>query len=501
MLDLMSDVSEGISPVITIHRAAGPLHRQVYDGFRAAILRGDLRPGQRVPSSRHLASELGVSRIPVLNGYAQLLAEGYFESRSGSGTFVSRSLPDQIGRCEQPDPRPPHPDAGPRPVARRCALLPPRDRAPWFDGWGAFGVHQPDFEHFPFRVWSGLVARHSRSPRINALRPMDPLGSERLRRAVCAHLRTARAVRCEPDQVMIVAGSQQALDISARVLSDPGSAIWVEQPGYRLGRAVFVAAGCRLVGVPVDDEGLDVAAGIRKCRRARAAYVTPSHQYPLGATMTASRRLKLLNWAHSAGAWIIEDDYDSEYRYESMPVASLQGLDQSGRVIYIGTFSKVLFPSLRLGFIVIPADLVDRFAGVRYAMDIFPAYLTQEVAADFMCEGHFARHIRRMRCLYSERRTALVESIRKELGSMVEVHGAEAGMHLAVTLPEGFSDREIAAIAARQGLWLWPLSPSYVGEPLQQGFILGFGSTPSAQIPAAVRRLRNILSAARAARA
>jgi GntR family transcriptional regulator / MocR family aminotransferase len=493
----MNEVSERISPVIAIRRAAGPLHRQVYDGFRAAILRSDLRPGQRLPSSRHLASELGISRIPVLNGYAQLLAEGYFESRSGSGTFVSRSLPDQLGRCEPPQTRPARIDARPRPVARRCALLPSQDRAPWFDGWGAFGVHQPDFEHFPFRVWSSLVARHSRSPRINALRPMSPLGSERLRKAVCDYLRTARALRCEPEQVMIVAGSQQALDISARVLFDPGNAIWVEQPGYRLGRTVFLSAGCRIVGVPVDGEGLDVAAGIRKCRKARAAYVTPSHQYPLGATMSASRRLQLLNWAQTSGAWIIEDDYDSEYRYESMPVASLQGLDNSGRVIYIGTFSKVLFPSLRLGFIVIPSDLVDRFAAVRYAMDIFPPYLTQEVVADFMCEGHFARHIRRMRCLYGERRTALVESIRRELGSMVEVHGAEAGMHLAVTLPEGFSDREIAAIAARQGLWLWPLSPTYVGEPLRQGFILGFGSTASTRIPGAVRRLRTILSCAR----
>ena len=483
--------------MIAIRRkAAGPLHRQVYDGFRAAILRGDLRPGQRVPSSRNLASELGISRIPVLDGYAQLLAEGYFESRSGSGTFVSRSLPDQWGRCQPPQTRPARIDAGPRPVSRRCALLPPQDRAPWFDGWGAFGVHQPDFEHFPFRVWSNLVARHSRSPRINALRPMGPLGSERFRRAVCDYLRTARALRCEPDQVMIVAGSQQALDISARVLFDPGDAIWVEEPGYRLGRTVFFGAGCRLMGVPVDSEGLDVAAGIRKCRKARAAYVTPSHQYPLGSTMTASRRLQLLNWAQTSGAWIIEDDYDSEYRYESMPVASLQGLDHSRRVIYIGTFSKVLFPSLRLGFIVIPPDLVGRFIAVRYTMDICPPHLTQEVVADFMCEGHFARHIRRMRCLYGERRTTLVESIQRELGSMVEVQGAEAGMHVAVALPEGFKDQEIAAIAARQGLWLWPLSPTYVGEPLRQGFILGFGSATAQRIPAAVRRLRTILLSA-----
>ena len=498
ILDLMNLTSEGISPVIALNREeAGPLHRQIYEGFRAAILRGDLRAGQRVPSSRNLASELGVSRIPVLNGYAQLLAEGYFESRSGSGTFVSASLPDQMSLCERPVTRPASIDSGPRPVARRDALLPGRGRVPWLDGWGAFGLHQPAFEHFPFRIWSSLVTRHLRSPRISSLRTVDPLGSERFRIAVCTYLRTARAVRCEPDQVMIVAGSQQALDISARALLDPGSAVWVEEPGYRLGRAVFVGAGCRLIAVPVDRDGLDVAAGMRKCRKPRAAYVTPSHQYPLGATMTASRRLQLLNWAQTSGAWIIEDDYDSEYRYESMPVASLQGLDHSGRVIYIGTFSKVMFPSLRLGFVVIPPDLVEHFVAVRYSMDIFPPYLTQEAVTDFMCEGHFARHVRRMRCLYSERRTTLVESIHQEFGSMIEVHGAEAGMHLTVTLPQGFSDQEIAATAARRGLWLWPLSPAYLESPSRQGFILGFGSTASTQIPAAVRHLRSILSSGR----
>jgi GntR family transcriptional regulator / MocR family aminotransferase len=494
ILEFMREVSEGISPVIALNRAAGPLHRQIYEGFRSAILRGDLGLGQRVPSSRHLASELGISRIPVLNGYAQLQAEGYFESRSGSGTFVSCSLPDEMSVCERPLTRPVGLDSGPRPVARRCALLPGRDRDPWLDGWGAFGVHQPALEQFPFRIWSNLVARHLRSPRISALRPVDPLGSERFRKAVCTYVRTARAVQCEPDQVMIVGGSQQALDITARVLFDPGNAVWVEDPGYRLGRTVFLGAGCRLIPVPVDSDGLNVAAGIRKCRKARAAYVTPSHQYPLGATMTASRRLQLLNWAQTSGAWIIEDDYDSEYRYESLPVASLQGLDQSGRVIYIGTFSKVLFPSLRLGFVVIPRDLVERFIAVRYATDIFPPYLNQEVVADFMCEGHFARHVRRMRCVYGERRTTLVESIHKEFGSTIEVHGAEAGMHLAVTLPPGFRDQEIAAAAAPQGLWLWPLSPTYVGEPSRQGFILGFGSTTSETIPTSVRRLRSVLS-------
>jgi GntR family transcriptional regulator/MocR family aminotransferase len=293
---------------------------------------------------------------------------------------------------------------------------------------------------------------------------------------------------------MIVSGSQQALDISARVLLDAESPVWVEEPGYALTRHVLTSAGCRLIPVPVDSEGIDVAAGVKMSRNARAAYVTPSHQYPLGVTMSASRRLQLLDWARRSGSWIIEDDYDSEYRYGNMPIASLQGLDHDSRVIYIGTFSKTLFPSLRIGYAVIPKDLVGRFAAVRYAMDIGPPYLYQAVLTDFINEGHFARHIRRMRLLYGERRTALVDSLRKEFGSALSVHGSEAGMHLAVTLPGGLRDQEVAIRAARQKLWLLPLSPAYLGKARRQGFILGFGSTRAAEMPQAVRRLRDALA-------
>jgi GntR family transcriptional regulator/MocR family aminotransferase len=233
-----------------------------------------------------------------------------------------------------------------------------------------------------------------------------------------------------------------------------------------------------------------VSAGINRSPKARAAYVTPSHQYPLGSTMSAGRRMQLLNWAQSAGSWIIEDDYDSEYRFESPPISSLQGLDRNDRVIYIGTFSKVLFPSLRLGYIVIPEDLVEHFVAIRTAMDIFPPYLHQEALSDFMREGHFARHIRKMRLLYSERRTALVDSIREQLGPELEIHGSQAGMHLTVTLPSGYSDREIAVRAAGKGLWLWPLSPSYLSQPARDGFILGFGNTPAEDMPRTVGQLR-----------
>jgi GntR family transcriptional regulator/MocR family aminotransferase len=239
---------------------------------------------------------------------------------------------------------------------------------------------------------------------------------------------------------------------------------------------------------------MDVSAGIQLYRKARAVFVTPSHQYPLGWTMSASRRLQLLNWAQSAGAWIVEDDYDSEYRYESKPIASLQGMDVNSRVIYIGSFSKILFPSLRIGYIVIPPDLVERFVAVRFVMDIYPPYLYQEVLADFMNMGHFGRHIRKMRQVYSERRTALIESLRDQCGDLLEIQGSEAGMNLVVTLPDGFSDQEIAARGAQEKLWLLPLSANYLGQQVRQGLNLGFGSTTAAQMPGAVRKLRSLIT-------
>jgi GntR family transcriptional regulator/MocR family aminotransferase len=263
-------------------------------------------------------------------------------------------------------------------------------------------------------------------------------------------------------------------------------------------RHSLTLSGCRLIPVPVDGDGLDVAAGVRLCRNARAAFVTPSHQYPLGATMSAARRLQLLEWAHTCDAWIVEDDYDSEYRYESMPVASMQGLDPGARVIYIGTFSKTLFPSLRLGYIVIPPALVDRFVAVRRANDLFPSNLYQAALADFIGAGHFARHVRKTRQLYAERRTALAQALRKEFGSEMErsdmeILGAEAGMHLVVTLPPGLSDRKISALAAEDGLWLWPLSSAYAGSNARQGFILGFGGTKAEDMTQQVRRVRKAM--------
>ncbi len=482
-----------------------PIHRQVYEAFRTAIVDGSLRPGQRILSSRVLAAELGVSRFPVLNAYGQLLVEGYFESRVGSGTVVSSTLPDQFtsstlasaftASTARLNASRFAPHRGPRPVANRCSLLSHRELSPWLGGFGAFGVGQVAFDHFPLQVWSRLVARRCRNMKPKSFHYGDRMGWKTLRETIASYLRTARSLRCEADQIMIVSGSQQALELSARVLLDPGSRVWVEEPGYHLARAVFALNGCRLVPVPVDEEGLNVTEGIRRYPKARAAFVTPSHQFPLGATMSASRRFQLLDWAQNTGSWIIEDDYDSEYRYESSPIASLQGIDANARVIYIGTFSKVLFPSLRMGYLVIPSDLVDVFLATRRAMDLAPPNFFQEVLADFIGEGHFGRHVRRMRVLYHERRDALAASIGKELGSVVEVLGSEAGMHLTLSLQDRAGDVRIAERASSQNLWIWPLSLQYLGQGSRQGFVLGFGSTTIEEIPRAVRKLRNLLEA------
>lgn len=489
----MGQVGTAIYPVIMIDRdESKPLHRQVYDGYRKAILRGDLLPGQKIPSSRELACEIQISRFPVLHAYAQLLAEGYFESQIGSGTFVSATLPDRVfssnRKAELPTPDP----VGSRPVAKRNALYPRFPRDSHLRRWGTFGLHQPALDHFPFQIWSGLVNRHSRNPSSASLQKIDPMGLMRFRQEISRYLRISRSVKCEPDQIMIVSGSQQALDIIARVLFDPGDSVLVEEPGYTLQKTVLSAAGCRLRTVPVDEQGLDIQKAAH-LEGVRAAVVTPSHQFPLGSTMSATRRIHLLNWAQHVGAWIVEDDYDSEYRFDAKPIASLQGLDVNDRVIYVGTFSKVLFPSLRVGYIVVPRDLVALFEAVRFATDIFPPYLYQEVLADFMELGHLARYIRKLRRIYGERRQVLVESLEREFGSFLQLHGSPAGMHVCVTLPEGFNDHEISLRAAQDRMTLWPLSRFYAVEKPRHGFLLGFGNTTVEQIPSAVKQMHKLV--------
>jgi GntR family transcriptional regulator/MocR family aminotransferase len=381
-----------------------------------------------------------------------------------------------------------------RRVSKRCLNLASAEGFYAVRSLGPFSVSQIEFDDFPLAQWNSLVTRHARSAQAKSLDYGDPMGLEDLRERIAEYLRIARGVRCEARQIMIVSGSQLGLEIATRVLLDPGDRVWMEEPGYRFARSVFACAGCIVAPVRVDAEGLNVVAGEKKCGGARAVLVTPSHQYPLGVTMSASRRLQLLDWAESNGSWIIEDDYDSEYRYEGMPVTSLQGLDRNSRVVYIGTFSKVLFPSLRLGYLVIPEDLVERFLAVRFALDIGPPTFQQAVLADFIGEGHFARHLRRMRSVYADRRNALVANLSDHFGTVVEMTGADAGMHLSMVL-NGIPDQVISMRAAREKLWLVPLSAFYMGKAAQQGFILGFGSTPVDEMPAAVHKLRTLVRA------
>lgn len=464
------------------------MYQQVYGWFRAAILNRDLRPGQRLPSTRALAGELRISRITVLNAFEQLQAEGYLETALGSGTFVSKSIPDEMlspysGRAEK---------LTVKKSRSRSSEVDGRSRnhkPPWNTILGAFRVSHPSVEDFPVNVWTRLLTKHSRSSSRQLMGYGDAMGYHPFRKAITEYLRTTRGVRCDLSQVMVVNGSQQALTIAAQALLSHTKDIWLEEPGYPGARRAFGVAKMNLIPVPVDRQGLDVEKGIRLCSKAKAAYITPSHQYPLGMAMTARRRMMLLDWASRKGSWIIEDDYDSEYRFGSRPLASLQGMDTNGRVIYIGTFSKVLFPAIRLGYMVIPHDLISTFVEVRDAVDIFSSTLYQSVLTEFINEGYFLRHIRNMRILYLKRRRCLEEALRKELGSNCEIEGDDAGMHLVLMLPKEKNDVVVARRAAELGISATPLSACFLESPPKMGLILGYGGADEAQIIAGVKKL------------
>jgi GntR family transcriptional regulator/MocR family aminotransferase len=485
-----------LPPIALDSRRKIPIYRQLYEWFRRAILDGQLRPAQRVPSTRSLAAELNVSRIPVSSAYEQLHAEGFFETFIGAGTCVARSIPEHslpptIGKAGNSSRQISHSHV-PRKISRRVAMMHVAPQV-WLNNLGAFRVSLPALEHFPTGVWSKLVNRYSRKQTRQSMAYGDSMGNLSLREAIAEYLGTVRAVRCEASQILVTTGSQQGLHLSANVLLDPKDRVWIEEPGYPGARQAMTMAGAQLVPVPVDLEGLNVAEGIRRGSNARAVYITPSHQYPLGVTMSASRRMLLLNWAARSGAWIIEDDYDSEYRFGDRPIASLQGADAGARVIYIGTFSKVVFPALRLGYVVIPKDLVPAFSATRAATDDFSSTLYQSVMTDFIREGHFARHIRRMRILYMQRRTALVEAIHKHLSNKLEVIGAQAGMHLVALLPPGVNDVAVSRRAAQLGISAMPLSTCYLKPPHRGGLILGFGGTDPRQIHDAMRKLEQCI--------
>jgi GntR family transcriptional regulator/MocR family aminotransferase len=471
-----------------------PLYRQLYDELREAILQGRLSAGSRLPSTRWLADTLKISRNTVVTAFDQLLAEGYIESRVGDGTYITRVLPEEVLNSKRARPaQQTHVRNGRALSTRGTAMgrvntiLTEIDLAP-----RAFRTGIPALEEFPHKLWSQLEGKYQHDPRLMAYG--DSAGYRPLRIAIAEYLREARAVRCSPDQVIVVAGAQQAFDLAARLLLDSGDAVWIENPGYGGARAAFLGAGAQLVPVGIDSEGLNVADGLRRRPDARLAYVTPSHQYPLGVTLSLSRRFALLDWAYRAGAWIIEDDYNSEYRYASHPLAALQGLDRENRVIYVGTFSKVLLPALRLGYMVVPPDLVEPFIAGRAILSRHSSLRDQAVVADFIAEGHFTTHIRRMRALYAQRQQVLVEAARAIPDNLLTIHPADAGMHVMGWLPDGWDDRNVTAAALEHDVEVTPLSRYCIESVDRAGVVLGYACVNESAIRAAVTHLAAALS-------
>ncbi|MCA1858194.1 PLP-dependent aminotransferase family protein [Massilia oculi] len=475
--------------------AATPLFRQLYARLKDAILHGRLAPGARLPATRTLARQLQVSRQTVLAAYEQLTAEGYLRGGVGQGSFVDTALPALRG----PGAPAPERAAAPRPLpARGLALASGMARVRHHQGpLRAFRPSMPGLDLFPFEVWRKLEARHWRR-RALPLGYGGAAGHAPLRELLCAYLNAARGVRCTPEQIVITSGSQQALYLLAQLLLAPGEGVWLESPGYQGAAAPFEVAGARVCPVPVDAEGMDVAYAEAHYPDAALAFATPSHQLPLGVTMSLARRLALLRWAEARRAWIIEDDYDSEYRYTGPPLASLQGLDRSGCVIYVGTLSKVLFPGLRLGYVVAPPALAEALAQAKAVVDRHSAIVPQAVLADFIQQGHFARHIRRTREAYGARRAALLEALDGRLGGMLRCGPADAGLDVCVHLAGGMDEAAAVARATAAGIDLRPLS--YYAHPAAgpacatgPGLLLGFSAFTPAQIAEGVARLAQAL--------
>ena len=486
----------GLSPLLRLDPASQiPLYQQIYEGLRNAILNGQMVPGQRLPPTRLLATDLAVSRNTVLNAFSQLMAEGYLTGIIGSGTYVVKDLPEELLQAR-------------RVVSNNTERLHISNTVPgthrrggsWMDylfnemeRMGPFTPGLPAIDAFPRSVWTRLAERHWRNLPNASLGYRDLMGYKPLREAIARYLMAARGVHCDLDQILIVNGSQQALDLTARTITKPGEEAWIEDPHYFWARQALITAGAKLVSVPVDSDGLQVEVGIRKSPDARLVYVTPSCQFPLGVTMSLTRRLKILDWARQSGAWILEDDYQSELWYQSRPLTSLQGLDTYDRVIYTGTFSKALFPALRVGYLVLPPDLIEKFFMTRLSSNLFNSVLEQVVLTHFIEEGHLSRHLRRMRNLYGERQEALVEAMTKLLGGMVDVRAANAGLHLIAWLPESSDDNEAVEHLFQEDIISRPLSFYCLDRKLRPGLLLGFAAFDEKDIWLNVLRIARLL--------
>ena len=478
-----------------------PLYWQIYHSLRQAILTSKLGGGVKLPSSRDLANLLQTSRTTIVNAYDQLLAEGYLVSQVGAGTFVAKSLPEAFMEIHAPENSPPQ-QAFERPLSSFGQKALERGKQynlkhvhPFRDRH-TFHVGMPDLNEFPFAIWSRLANHHLRHQPAKMFQGnKSTAGYPPLREAIADYVQIARATNCSPEQIIIVSGAQQALYLSAQVLLSPNDTVWVEDPCYLSGIGALDGTGARIVPVPVDEEGLMMAQGQQLAPNARLVCVTPSCQFPLGYTMSLPRRLSLLAWAAKSGAWILEDDYDSEFRYDGSPLASLQGLDNHQRVIYIGTFSKMMYPSLRLGYLVVPPDLVDAFLYARIIMDQYTPRLEQLMLTDFMTQGYFTRHLRKMRKLYGERCRVLQMALAKYCADWVDVGDVSGGMHLVAWLKNGLDDKRVAAEAVKYNLRLSPLSSTYIGQaPARGGLMLGFTAMTLDEIETAVIKLAQLLS-------
>ncbi len=475
--------------------AAIPLFRQLYARLKEAILHGRLVPGARLPATRELAQQLQVSRQTVLAAYEQLTAEGYLRGGVGQGTFVDAALPapsrgdaDAASGAMRPLPE------------RGAALASSMARVRHHHGpLRAFRPSMPGLDLFPFETWRKLEAQQWRR-RTLPLGYGAGAGHPELRELLCAYLNASRGVRCTPDQIIVTTGSQQALYLLAQLLLAPGEGVWLESPGYQGAAAPFEVAGARICLVPVDAEGMDVAYAAARYPDAAMVFATPSHQLPLGVTMSLARRLELLRWAEAQRAWIVEDDYDSEYRYTGPPLASLQSLDRAGCVIYVGTFSKVLFPGLRLGYVVAPPALAEALAQAKAVVDRHSPIVPQAALADFIRQGHFARHIRRTREAYAERRATMLASLDRRLGGMLACGPTDAGLDVCVHLTGMLGEAEAVARATAAGVDLRPLS--YFTHPqagpdcaVRPGMLLGFSAFTPAEIRAGVAQLAQAFAA------
>jgi len=473
-----------------------PIPRRLTRAVIAAISDGLLAPGMRLPASRVLAADLGIGRNGVIAAYEQLAAEGYVETRTGAGTFVAADLPDRLTSARPWFGPKGDGEAGPsrrRLAARALDLLAGIGRIDRDAPVRPFAAGLPASDAFPWDAWARTLRRRWRRPGPLAS-GQDMRGYEPLRREIAAFLALTRAVRCSPDEVVVTSGARQSLDLAVRLLLEPSDAVVVEDPGYPNSDGVLQLAGASVVPVPVDGEGLDVDLAARRCPAPRLILTTPSRNHPLGISMSAARRFRLLEWARSADAWIVEDDFDSEFRFEGAPLGALHGLDTDGRVLYAGTFSRLMFPGLRLGYLVVPPDLAPPVEALRAVTEGPPNAVTQAALADFFAEGRVAGHLRAMRGLYAERCRALAAALRKGLGDRIVLGPADGGLHLTAFLPEGTDDVLLVSRLAEAGITARPLS-RYYHEAGRPGLVLGFAAHDIEAIGHAAGRLCETVAA------